>query len=59
MAKTLTCDICGQRKSVGIMTAQAWGVVNGGSHPACACPSCQEKHYDWRDRLTRLVNESG
>lgn len=38
------------------MTAQAWGAVKGETAEAHACPDCQEKYADWRDRLTRLVN---
>ena len=53
MSRWLTCAICGQRKPVGIMSAQAWGVVNGSAGTAHACPNCQQKHADWRQQLDR------
>lgn len=58
MSRVLTCSLCSRRKPVGIMSAQAWGVVNGDSTVAHACPDCQEKHRDWREQLTRLVSGS-
>jgi hypothetical protein len=59
MSRWLTCGICGQRQPVGIMSAQAWGVVNGASSVHHACPSCQKEHPDWRDQLQRLASSSG
>jgi hypothetical protein len=58
MSRWLTCDICTQRKPVGIMSAQAWRVVNGESAAVHACPDCQHKHPDWREQLTRLLATS-
>jgi len=54
----LTCAICGQQKPVGIMSAQAWGVVNGGAGTLHACPDCQQKHSDWRQQLERQAQAS-
>lgn len=56
MSRWLTCAICGQRKPVGIMSAQAWAVANGDTKIAHACPECQAKYPDWRDQLERLVS---
>ena len=57
MSRWLTCAICRRRKPVGIMSAQAWGVVNGAS-TVHACPDCQVDHRDWRDQLERLAGNS-
>jgi len=56
MSRWLTCSICRQRKPVGIMSAQAWRVVNGDSNVGHACPDCQQKHPDWQQQLERLVS---
>jgi hypothetical protein len=56
MSRALTCAICRLRKHVGIMSGQAWGVVNGESATMHACPDCQQKHLDWREQLTRLAD---
>jgi len=58
LSRWLTCALCRRRKPVGIMTAQAWGTVNGGSRVAHACPDCQDRHPDWRDQLTELLDRS-
>lgn len=55
MSRALTCAICRLRKHVGIMSAQAWGVVNGESAAIHACPDCRQKHPDWHEQLTRLL----
>ena len=54
MSRWLTCAICGQRKPVGIMSAQAWRTVNGASVTVHACPECQQKHVDWQSQLEQL-----
>ena len=59
MSRWLTCVLCGQRKAVGIMSAQAWGVVNGASGSVHACPECQQKHSDWRAQLEQRLASSG
>ncbi len=58
MSRWLTCAICRRRQAVGIMSAQAWGVVNGASTDVHACPDCQQKHPDWRNQLERLAGSS-
>jgi hypothetical protein len=59
MSRWLTCDICGLRKPVGIMSAQAWREVNGEGTVARACPDCQQKHPDWKHQLERVAGSSG
>ena len=58
MSRWLTCAICGQRKPVGIMSAQAWGKIETNPKILYACPDCQQKHTDWRDQLERQVPSS-
>ena len=58
MSRWLTCDLCKRRQPVGIMSVQAWGVVNGATSAVHACPDCQQKHGDWRDQLQRLAANS-
>jgi hypothetical protein len=59
MSRWLTCDICGLRKPVGIMSAQAWREVNSEGTVARACPDCQQKHPDWQQKLERIAGSSG
>lgn len=66
MSRWLTCAICGQRKPVGIMSAQAWGRLElppdlETERPDLrgttlyACPTCIERHPDWNDQLHRSL----
>ena len=66
MSRWLTCAICGQRKPVGIMSAQAWGRLElqpdlEAERPDLrgttlhACPTCIERHPDWNDELHRSL----
>jgi hypothetical protein len=59
VSQWLTCALCGLRKPVGIMSAQSWVAVEGGSEPAFACPDCQIKYHDWREQLARIAGTSG
>jgi hypothetical protein len=54
----LTCALCGLTKPVGIMSAQSWGSAQGASEPSYACPDCQAKYHDWRERLARIAGSS-
>ena len=55
MSSWLTCAICRQRKAVGVLSAQAWGVVSSAGAAVHACPDCQQKHRDWQDQLQQLA----
>ncbi len=70
MALYLHCAICSRKQADGLLSGAAWGRMElppgtevehpalRGSHFRC-CPSCAERHPDWRASLLSSLGLDG
>jgi hypothetical protein len=60
MALYLTCGLCGRKQADGLLSRSLWGHLEGTPHGTLqACPTCKERHADWRAALLHAGNGGG